>query len=476
MRSLEILLALLVAVSAFSLFFRRASRAFLAALLLLDTLVLALHAVLEGPHWQMFPLYLAIVLFAAVIALPRSLWRSLAATAMLVLLVSTCAASAVMPMFRLPRPTGPYPIGTRIFYLVDDHPYQDAFFGPQQHRGLMIQIWYPAAPSRMPYAPYRRRAETSLLSSYQSVIPTHSRLDAPVAASSNGRFPVLLFNPAWNGRRTQNTYLVEDLASHGYVVIGIDHTGNSGPIAFPDGRVFQEPYIQQMDFKLNTLEEIEAEGEREVNRQTRDNIFVLDQLEKMNADPASPFYQRLDTNRAGALGHSFGGAVAALASLEDPRIRSAVDLDGSLWGRVQRDGIPKPFMFITEDAAPYPQQLVEESNEARIDEALDKSDFATVHIYGVFHVGIHGSTHTSFTDHSLLSPFKRWSGAGTVPAGREYAIIREYTLAFFDKTLRSQDPPLLKQLGSPMPEVSVEDVPGSKPRPALTTPPKSISQ
>jgi hypothetical protein len=118
--------------------------------------------------------------------------------------------------------------------------------------------------------------------------------------------------------------------------------------------------------------------------------------------------------------------------------------------------------MITEDGATYPPELLKQSNELRIDAALDKSDAAMIRMYGGYHVVLHGSTHTSFTDHNLLSPLKSLSGIGTIPADREYAIIRSYALAFFDKTLRSQDPPLLKQTGSPLPEVNAEIIPPAK--------------
>ena len=469
MRPLEIALVLSIIASAYSLFSRRPSRFVLATLVVLDIAILSAHSLFEGPHWQLVPAYLAVILFTAIVAVPSALLRRVAAGGMLLLALVSCVASAVMPMFRLPKPTGPYLVGTRIIHLVDSQR-QENVSGSPKSRELMIQVWYPAAPSGQPYASYRTRAETTLLSSYQSVLATHSRSNAPVATSGSA-FPIILFNPAWTGRRTQNTFLVEDLASHGYVVVGIDHTGNSSPIAFPDGHVETTTYVPQLDFATNSLEEIEAEGEREANRQTADDIFVLNQLEQMNADSASPFYRRLDTNRVGALGHSFGGSVAAQASLDDSRIRSALDLDGSLWGQVQREGLPKPFMMITEDGATYPEELLKQSNELRIDAALDKSDAAMIRMYGGYHITLHGSTHTSFTDHNLLSPLKSLSGIGTIPADREYAILRDYALAFFDKTLRSQDPPLLKQTGSPVPEVNVVIIPGTegKSAPAAST-------
>ena len=99
----------------------------------------------------------------------------------------------------------------------------------------MVQICIRLSPPQTTCS-ISETQETTPLSSYQSVLWTHARLEGPIASHGHP-FPVLLFNPAWTGRRTQNTFLAEELASHGYIVAGIDHTYNSGPVAFPDGRV-----------------------------------------------------------------------------------------------------------------------------------------------------------------------------------------------------------------------------------------------
>jgi len=44
-------------------------------------------------------------------------------------------------------------------------------------------------------------------------------------------------NLRFTNSRSTLTALAEDLASHGYVVAGIDHTYESHATAFPDGRV-----------------------------------------------------------------------------------------------------------------------------------------------------------------------------------------------------------------------------------------------
>ncbi len=450
MRVLEIVIVSLIIICAiWSLVSRTRKRA--GMVMGLTLVVLLLHLAIEGAHWQMAPAYLGIFIFAILVITKKStgLIPNLGAWAIIALALTTVSFSAVLPMFRLPRPTGPDAIGTRVIHLVDTSRVEE--HDNSRKRELMIQIWYPAAYTRNSYAPYRRRAETTFVSSYQSVLPTHSRWDAPVLAG--GIFRVLLFSGAWNGRRTQNTYLVEDLASHGYVVVGIDHPYNSDPVAFPDGRVIHFVPSPEMNFSANSLETIEAAAAKELVTQVADTIFVLNRLQAMNADPESPFYGHLDTNNVGAFGHSFGGAVAAQVCHDDPRIRAALDMDGSFWGDVRLTGLSKPFMFMTGDPAP-PFTVEERSrfnNFQRVDAALDDSDKAMFEKFGGYRVFIHGSTHLGFTDKVLVSPFKSLSGAGGIPASRQIFIVRQFVLAFFDQTLRGKSG-LLQTESSPFPE------------------------
>jgi dienelactone hydrolase len=408
--------------------------------------MLLAHLIFEGAHWQMIPAYAAVLVLASAAGLRSRGWAIAGASGVVLLCAASCGLSAVLPMFRLPAPTGQYPVGTRVIQVKA---------GGQD---VVVQVWYPAEASHQAYAVYRRREETTGRSNYQDVLKTNSRMEAPVAA---GSFPVLLFSPAWGGRRTQNTYLTEDLASHGYVVAAMDHPGNSGPTLYEDGHVDQPATGDAMNFATLSLEEIDAAGAKELARETADEIGVLDKLAAINQDSASPFYQRLDLTRVGALGHSFGGAVGAEAAIEDERIKSALDLDGSLFGRMQKEGLQKPFMFIEQDLPVY-QDSAKRSAADLINDALNASDLEAMRKFGAYRVFLHGSTHESFTDHSLRSPLASLSGAGKIPKYREYEILRAYTLAFFDKTLRGGDPALLKEIPGPYPEATLEVIRGGE--------------
>lgn len=448
-----VLIALILLDSLLALGFR-GRRQTVIALSSFALLALLLHLVFEGAHWQIAPAYLAVLCGLTLGFLNSRLMRRLLALFSIVLALAACAFSIYLPIFKLPEPTGSYAIGTQILPLVNDHPLAPGAAGKDGKRALMIQLWYPATPSGARIAPYRILKETTLLSSYQSVVPTHARWNAPFA-SAGAPFPVLLLNPAWNGRRTYYMYLVEDLVSHGYIVAGIDHTGNSGPTVFPDGHISTPDPDPGLDFGIHSYEELNAYGAKVQRIQVEDDRFVLDQLAHWNQQPGNFYQDRLDMSRVGALGHSFGGTVSAQLCQEDARVQSALDMDGSFWPPIENNGLAKPLMMIEEDYAQFSAEDVKTNRGDAIEHAFDQSDDRTMANSNGYRAILHGSSHVSYTDRSLFSPFKRESGIGTIPALREYAILRSYVLAFFDKTLKGVDSPLLSPENHSFPEATL---------------------
>lgn len=468
MRPLEITIAFLSLASLISArFFSRAVDASLwifakwlcFCLLLLATIA---HLLLEGAHWQMAPAYLGILLLAALLFRGQrghQGWRITLAISVLVLAATSCAFSIILPVFKLPAPTGKYPIGTRIFTLTDSSRKEDADPSGEHLRELVVQIWYPALPSHNPRAPYRRRSETSLASSYQSVDWTHSRYDAPVANSEDG-FPILLYNPGWNGRRTQDTPLNEELASHGYVVVATDHPYNSGPVALADGRVIRPITFPEVGDNVTTREQLYALINKEVEKETTDTLFVLDQLERMNEITDSSFYRRLNPGKIGAFGFSLGGMVATEAAYRDPRIGAAMAMDTPLYGEARLHGINQPYMLLCEEIPnPTREELARMSYGDRRNTEMDEQDFdRQLPLFsksGNYRIELRGSVHGSFEDSGLTSPLKSISGAGEIPPHRMITILRGYTLAFFDQSLRGLPSPLLAARTSPFPEAKV---------------------
>jgi len=465
MRPLEIVLVLIVAGAAVCLLMNHWPRTgnLLIAGSLLTTIA---HGALEGAHWQMAPAYAAVGILCLAIwgtASPRIQFKRFTAWSALLLASASVLLCLLLPVFRLPEPTGPYPVGTSILYLKDTSRIEDAVPAAGLPRELMVQIWYPAQPSRNRFAPYREPQETNALSSYQSLILTHSRLDAPVAFMG-APFPVILFNHAWGGRRTNDTFLTEELASRGYAVVSIDHTYNARLVVFPNGRVVRGTAANAVnDPESSTAEHVRATWDQELAKSVADQRFILDRLEIMNSMNGSPWFGRLNTNVTGSIGHSFGGAAATAVCAEDRRVRAAVNMDGWFFGAIRARGPNQPLLVM--DA--YNVRPGETSDPAKkVEATLDATDFAEVerslHEFGGYMLSVKGAAHDDFTDQPLTSPLRSIAHRGALPARQIQNIVRSYVVAFFGMTLRDEDPEILRTRFGPYAEASLEVQPVGK--------------
>ena len=486
MRLFEIILILVVLAAALALL-RRSAKMWPIALTLLGVLVATCHVLWEGTHWQMFPVLAGLLLLLIWQLIPQRIraLRSLALKNFLALSVAFLSCTSfglllLLPMFSLPKPTGPYSVGTRIIYLKDQGRVEH--HGPNRElpRELVVQIWYPATASKNHLAPYQRMSETTVATSYRSVLWTNSRIDAPIAIDG-APFIVLLFNHRWGGVRTQDTFLTEDLASHGYVVAAIDHSYNAGRVAMPDGRIIQDAFgYGPIDVTKRTADQIRDVWNKELTTWVSDETFVLTALQNENIDRKSFWHGHLDTSRAGAFGHSFGGSASVQVCSVDARIRSALNLDGWTFGDIRHRAADQPVMYIYGSKnIPRPENLTSKDLVARTEAELDVSDAreidSTLQEYGGYKLYVNDTSHMDFTDHSLVSPWRNWTERGHITPSQIQTIVRAYVLAFFDKTLRGKTPALLQSGDlSPFPEVQIEQfIPDSKAAPAGVSQPST---
>ena len=210
------------------------------------SVVAAAQVLAEGPRWQMTPAYALAALFLSIWLLQRmGPTRAAAAptrrqpigAAMAVgsggLALALAAALPMWaPVFRFPNPAGPYAIGTVTYHWVDISRSDVFAADPKERRQLMVQIWYPAqANAAAPRAAYlpdahavtaafaRIHDKPAFIFEHFKYVTTHAMPSAPVAVDEP-RYPVLLFLEGTTGFRQMNTFQVEHLVSHGYIVVG----------------------------------------------------------------------------------------------------------------------------------------------------------------------------------------------------------------------------------------------------------------
>ena len=363
----------------------------------------------------------------------------------------------IFPVFCFPKPSGPYGIGTLTYHWVDPGRPEAFTADPNAHRELMVQIWYPAkvdpSSSRAPYVPNPGAlAPLARLLHWRAFIfrplkyiTTNAIESAPVAHGESS-FPVLICSHGRCGFRQENTRLVEELVSHGYIVAAIDHPYAASGVVFPDGR--------RATFDTRMLDRTFVDGK--IPYLTQDAIFTLNQLDALNqSDPKGILTGRLDLQRAGIFGLSLGGEVSAEACLLEPRFRACLVMAVWMPADVVRAGLRRPTMWLTRDAK---TMQLEGWAQADIDETLTtmRAVFESLPGDGYF-VQVPGMFHSDFSDASFFSPLTSWLGiTGPIDGRRAQCITSVYSLAFFDRHLKARPEVLLNGPAQQYPEVLFE--------------------
>lgn len=427
----------------------------------------------EGSRWQLVPAYAlsGLLLLAWLVRLlapleaPHRLAGGVAAGLGALGLVVAAALPLVLPVFRLPRPTGPHAIGTLTYHWVDDARAELFTPDPTGRRELVVQVWYPArarAPSspRAPYVPdpgalaplARMLHLPGFLFGHFRYVETSATPAAP-AAAGEAAFPVLIFSAGRGGFRQESTHLFEELVSHGYVVASIDHPYASSGVAFPDGRL--------VTLAARLLPG--PQGGFPADRRFLDDVavpflagdvrFTLDRLTALNeGDPNGILTGKLDLQRAGMLGPSLGGLVGAEACRLEPRLRAFLAMDVHMPASVVRAGLEQPTMFISREA-----RWMELEGWSR--EAIDETQATLRAVHeelpgDAYLVLVPGMFHLDFSDAPLYSPVTRWLGlTGPIGGARAIGIVDAFTLGFFDRHLKGLPVRLLEEPSEAFPEV-----------------------
>jgi dienelactone hydrolase len=269
-------------------------------------------------------------------------------------------------------------------------------------------------------------------------------------AGPEHHLPLVVLSPGFTNSRSALTALAEDLASHGYVVAGIDHTYESFGTAFPDGRV-------TTCLAREARRRDEWFQEKVVAGRAADVSFVLGQL--TGAYPAWPGAALIDPSRIAMAGHSMGGAAAIAAMVADSRILAGIDMDGTTCASIPDHGLSRPFLFLGKESNYTPGGEGDVTPGTR-DWKLRRGSVSTWEHDWTLLTGwkrwllVAGAVHASFTDLALLADQNGIDIGTGLTGARSLDITRAYVRAFFDQHLRGEPQMLLDQPSPRYPEVT----------------------
>lgn len=319
------------------------------------------------------------------------------------------APAAARAAFAPPPPTGTAPVGYLRLTLTDSHR-RDPITPASGPRRVVLRVFYPAAAAGPNPASVLDDAERPAFGAALSVPPDALiALGGPAtigARPAAGRHAVLLLSHGLGSSTALLTADATDLASHGYVVVGIEHPGDALAVDVGAGRIVSS---DPRGLKIVELA---------YRTRVADVRFVLGRLATLRGAG------RLDLQRVGGFGHSLGGAAMAGAMLADRRMRAGVDLDGRLFGPVIRRGLSRPFGIVVGDG-PAMRTITAFRRHTKGPHPLNTAA---------------GTGHQAFTDlvwlapqFGLDAPTRANVGLGTVDAAVAVAQQRTWLLRFFDR-------------------------------------------
>ena len=377
------------------------------------------------------------------------------------------AAEARAPAFKLPEPSGRFGIGQVGYEWIDAARPDGYSANPQAHRDLMVYLWYPskrgASGERAAYWPGAKQMDADpktrpqMVEEFGALWPlvasgqfkSHAIENAP-AAKSPKQFPVVLLSHGLGGTSFEYASLIEELVSHGYVVVAIEHTYTARAVTFPDGRVV----VQHEDAVPAGLSQEQRwkrmmEGATlTINRGAADVVFVLNKLVELNAGemPKFALAGRLDLSHFAAVGHSAGGDFATLACQQDARIRACVSLDGEMPPVAAFPEGPggerfhQPVLLLEVDPTGKRMPFSEDQYQDFLKKEEGQLKLCP---QGSYHVLLNapGLFHGSFSDYLLRAA--NGDPVKTEEALHNLRLTESFTRAFLDKNLKGETAPLL---------------------------------
>jgi predicted dienelactone hydrolase len=409
------------------------------------------------------------------------------ATSLAVVLLGLSALLALaLPVFTLPRPTGSYAVGVQYFHLVDktrSDPFLDQITRPRE---LMVKVYYPAIDdASKPFSPYFHGSRElvrlfvtgygmpKFMFDHLTLVKTNSKEGLRLSDQQPG-YPVVLFSHGAGTTMEAHTAQSEDLASHGYIVVAIDHAYVSAGTVFPDHIVSHH----EATTNFNTPEPAEIITQI----MAEDAAFVIDQLGEINAGKiATIFKGKLNLDQIGAIGHSVGGAAAYNLAINHPKIKAAINLDGAVYITPKKD--MAPFLMLANDQfhiqaiqnrenlmpelanVPDDQRAILISIYGSVEayqQAYNQAQQNTLGLAGVLEASgnlysIQGSDHMKFSDIGLFIGIRRlrevFGIAGKTDPARCIEITDAVTAAFFDQHLKGAAGGSLEALLQKVPEL-----------------------
>lgn len=368
-------------------------------------------------RWIMLAVLLFILASIAAVSLIRNktntktfkaskvVWKSIM---MIFVFVFALAPAIVFPQHQSPKVTGKYEVGTAAYTYIDKNRIEE-FTDNGDNRFVNVEFWYPK--------------------------------------HTDGTFPLLVFSHGAYGIKSSNTSTYTELASHGYVVVSIDHPYHSFYTASEDGKtaLINGEYNREVDNAnkdgVYTNEEVYGLIQKWMKLRTDDMNFVMDTILSKTKSDNDPVYQLINTEKIGVFGHSMGGAASVWLGRERNDIDAIVNIDAPFFSELVYNKDIDDFAAQDEDFTTPLFNIYSDDvwNQLNSNSTYVANKADNKHFKDAYTVHFQGAKHLSLTDLPLFSPIL----ANVIQGGKAdvdpYKCIEtenELILKFFDYKLK----------------------------------------
>jgi len=267
------------------------------------------------------------------------------------------------------EPGGPHGVGSIATRLVD--PARSTYVGNETPgRALAVKVWYPSdaasGPAERLWEELRRDPQTPAgMRLMLRLLRKRTSTRAGAAIATRGVLrSVVVYNHGLISFASENTSLMEHLASRGHVVLALRHLEQAAELKALSGRKSAEERkadaerqrrlaAAKRDERLRLAVEHYRHStttNRIVVERARDTSFALDRLEEILVQIPGFDEPEAVERRAQLVGFSLGGAVSGEAAAHDRRIESVVNLDGGMYGTQPPATIRQPYLMMYSSA------------------------------------------------------------------------------------------------------------------------------